>query len=420
MTSRSALDFESEYLRNSINWQPWLPRDEGTLKEQGIFQEILRRHAGARALGQNCFISPDAHIYTQRLAVGENSWIAAGAIVRGDVAIGANSSINPLSHIAGTVRIGNGVRIAGSVSIYGLNHGYRRTDIWIYQQEHTSKGVTIGDGTWIGAASVIIDGVTIGSHCIIAAGSVVTKDVQDYTIVGGNPAKILKTREVPNLVESLVEVGTVRRLLYKVDPYIDLAFKYPPDLQEWDSEHPVFAEAIAAVRPRLIVEVGTWKGASAIHMAGLCRKLELQTEIVCIDTWLGNWQHWSRSEGGVGSRDDLKIVNGFPRLFYQFMSNVIATGCENEITPLPLTGVAGAKLFEHFKIFPDIIYIDGDHEYESVLFDLRLWLKRLGPSGILIGDDYNWPGVKKAVEEVLVTEPLILNVTGQKFTLTRV
>ncbi|MEO5594445.1 MAG: DapH/DapD/GlmU-related protein, partial [Chitinophagaceae bacterium] len=51
---------------------------------------------------------------------------------------------------------------------------------------------TIGDGSWIGANSVITAGVTVGMYCVIAAGSVVTKDVPDYSIAAGSPAKIIK------------------------------------------------------------------------------------------------------------------------------------------------------------------------------------------------------------------------------------
>lgn len=416
------ISMEHEYSVDAENFQPWTPRGDSVMQEQKLFQDILRRRAGAISLGRNCFISPDAHVFTNKLSVGENSWIAAGAIIRGTISIGANSSVNPFTHIAGNVTIGEGVRIAGLVSIYGFNHGFGRVDIPIFKQPHTSKGVVIGDGTWIGANAVVIDGVTVGEHSIIAAGSVVTKDVPKYSIVAGNPAKVIKNRQTESTspVAPSQKGGQVRGLLYSKDPYIDLPFSYPPDMQGWDSEHPIFLEIIAAVRPKLIVEIGTWKGASAIHMAKLCKKLELETEIVCVDTWLGNWQHWSRDGGGIGSREDLKIVNGLPRLYYQFMSNVIHAGFQHVITPLPLTGVAGAKLFDHFKIQPDVVYIDGDHEYESVLFDLRLWLKLLAPGGILIGDDYNWATVKRAVDEVSYAQHLAFRASGQKFTLSRI
>lgn len=413
---------ETEYTKDSENFQPWIQRSLASDIEQKAFQELLRQKSGAQSLGSSCFISPKAQVHTSYFSLGANSWVAAGAIIRGNVTIGENSSVNPYAHIAGQVIIGNGVRIAGSVSIYGFNHGHQQTDVWIYEQPHTSIGIVIGDGTWIGANAVVVDGVQIGAHCIVAAGAVVTKNVEDYSVVGGNPASLIRNRKETQstaISTKIRPILPVRQLLYNDDPYTDVPFKYDKDLQGWDSHNSIFNEVIRSVKPKLIVEVGTWKGASAIHMASICRSIGLQTEIVCNDTWLGNWQHWSRGEGGVGSRADLKIFNGLPRLYYQFLSNVIHCGFEDMITPLPLTGVAGAKLFEHFRIMPDLIYIDGDHEYESVLFDLKLWIKQLSPRGVLIGDDYVWPGVKRAVSEIMATESLVLRVVDQKFTLSR-
>ncbi len=415
------MERELRYSWDEENFQPWHAHSDHAKQEQNAFQELLRRRAGAKFFGANCFVATGAQILTSHFSIGQNSWVAAGAIIRGHVSIGANCSVNPYAHIAGTVTIGDGVRIAGLVSIYGFNHGFSRVDVPIYQQAATSKGIVIGDDTWIGANAVIVDGIKVGSHCIIAAGAIVTKDVPDYSIVAGNPAKIIKSRQTePGAgTQRKTDSARIRNILYSEDPYVDLPFSYPPDLQGWGSNDPVFLQVISEIKPKLIVEVGTWKGASAIHMAEICSNQNLGTEIVCIDTWLGNWQHWSRDSGGVGSREDLKIVNGLPRLYYQFLANVIHKGFEKFITPLPLTGTAGAKLFEHYKLMADIVYIDGDHEYESVLFDIRLWLKQLAPGGVLIGDDYAWPGVKQAVDEIVSGEAFTLNFSGQKFTLRR-
>lgn len=60
------------------------------------------------------------------------------------------------------------------------------------------KHITIGDDVWIGTRAMIMDGVTIGSHAVVAAGAVVTKDVPEYAIVGGVPAKIIKYRDIIN------------------------------------------------------------------------------------------------------------------------------------------------------------------------------------------------------------------------------
>lgn len=61
-----------------------------------------------------------------------------------------------------------------------------------------SKPVTIGECVWIATSAIILPGVTIGEGAIVAAGSVVTKDVPAWTIVGGNPARVIKRRELAN------------------------------------------------------------------------------------------------------------------------------------------------------------------------------------------------------------------------------
>ncbi|RVD40992.1 CatB-related O-acetyltransferase [Mesorhizobium sp. M4A.F.Ca.ET.020.02.1.1] len=71
----------------------------------------------------------------------------------------------------------------------------------------TSKGpITVRNDVWIGARAVILSGVTIGDGAVIAAGSVVTKDVPPYTLVGGNPAKIIKRRFADKTIAGLLEI----------------------------------------------------------------------------------------------------------------------------------------------------------------------------------------------------------------------
>ena len=153
------------------------------------------------SFGINAFISEDAMVDTQQLVFGSNSYIASFAMIRGTIAIGIDCSINAFSHIAGKVLIGNGVRIATHVNIMGFNHGFSDIQIPIHKQVHTFKGIEIKDGVWIGANAVLLDGVTIGEHSIIGAGAVVTKSFPAFSVIGGNPAKIIKMRN--NSAESL-------------------------------------------------------------------------------------------------------------------------------------------------------------------------------------------------------------------------
>ncbi|ANM14808.1 MULTISPECIES: acyltransferase [unclassified Rhizobium] len=153
----------------------------------------LRRSCGAE-LADTSYIAEQAAIFTESLTVGERSWIAGHALVRGDVILGDDCSINPYACVSGKVTCGNGVRIASHASIVGFNHGFDDPDRPIHRQGVVSLGIVIGNDVWIGANCVILDGVTIGSGAVIAAGAVVTQDIPALSIAGGVPAKVLRRR----------------------------------------------------------------------------------------------------------------------------------------------------------------------------------------------------------------------------------
>lgn len=140
------------------------------------------------------YVAAEAAIFTSHLVLGEQSWIAGHALVRGDVEFGAHTTVNPYAMISGKVRCGDGVRIASHVSIVGFNHGFDDPSMPIHMQKHESLGITIGDDVWIGANAVVLDGVTVGRGAVIAAGAVVSKDVPAMAIVGGVPAKVVRYR----------------------------------------------------------------------------------------------------------------------------------------------------------------------------------------------------------------------------------
>ena len=81
------------------------------------------------------------------------------------------------------------------VTILTHTHKIDRTDIPMDKQGSIVKGVTIGNDVWIGMRSIIMPGVKIGNGAVIGAGAVVTKDVPDYAIVGGVPAKVIRYRK---------------------------------------------------------------------------------------------------------------------------------------------------------------------------------------------------------------------------------
>ena len=111
-----------------------------------------------------------------------------------DVSIGDNTQISERSRLR-NVSIGNNVLIAPEVYVLHSGHCYERTDISMLEQGETFYPLTIiEDDVWIGARSIILPGRKIGKGAIVAAGSVVVKDVESYSIVGGNPAYLIKYR----------------------------------------------------------------------------------------------------------------------------------------------------------------------------------------------------------------------------------
>lgn len=95
--------------------------------------------------------------------------------------------------VACGVTFGDYVLTAPYVHYTDRNHGFEDINKPIQHQKTTVKGpIRIGNETWIGFGAQIMSGVTIGKHCVIAAGAVVTKDIPDWCVAGGNPVKILK------------------------------------------------------------------------------------------------------------------------------------------------------------------------------------------------------------------------------------
>lgn len=92
------------------------------------------------------------------------------------------------------IHIGRFVLLAPNVFIADTHHEYQNVDKPIMHQGITtySDQICVGDETWIGINAVIMGNVTIGKHCVIGANAVVTKDIPDYCVAVGNPAKIIK------------------------------------------------------------------------------------------------------------------------------------------------------------------------------------------------------------------------------------
>ena len=131
----------------------------------------------------------------RRFTIGRDSVVESFSCINnavGDVVIGDKTRIGLHCTIIGPVTIGNNVNLAQGIVVTALNHNFTDCTKRIDEQGISTKEVTIGNDVWIGANATILPGVTIGRHSVVAAGSVVTKDVPDYTVVGGVPARVMK------------------------------------------------------------------------------------------------------------------------------------------------------------------------------------------------------------------------------------
>lgn len=133
-----------------------------------------------------CDIQAGVLIYRNVLLLGN-------VVIKAGTSVSNNSSINGAS--AG-VFIGKDVMIAPGCCIVAFNHGMEDNGIPMSKQTLVEKMIVIEDDVWIAANCSILAGVRVGQGAVIAANSVVTKDVAAFAVVGGVPAKFIKTRRI--------------------------------------------------------------------------------------------------------------------------------------------------------------------------------------------------------------------------------
>ena len=220
--SRQASSF-SRYLLEQLLFAlaGWVPTVLGIALRAVLYRLILRmdglaaiengvrlRFAGHIRLGRNVYLDQGTYLHAcpGGISIGDGTFVMHGAVLhvynfRGlphaYIHVGRDSLIGELNVLRGQggITIGDRVYTAPLVQILAVNHVYDDPTRPIIEQGITAEGIRIEDDVWIGAGAIITDGVRIGQGAVVAAGAVVTGDVPPHTVVGGVPARILKTIE---------------------------------------------------------------------------------------------------------------------------------------------------------------------------------------------------------------------------------
>ena len=144
-------------------------------------------------------LSKGGIVFGDNVSLGSGTIIECTGVIRElgeSLHIGSHVGFaqNCFLEVRGRITIGDDCIFAPGVSIAAENHNFNDRKFPIRAHGATRKGIVIGRDCWIGTKAIILDGVTIGDGCVIAAGAVVNKDLPPYSVAGGVPAKIIKTR----------------------------------------------------------------------------------------------------------------------------------------------------------------------------------------------------------------------------------
>ena len=197
----------------------WIPTMIGIGVRSLLYRAILRmdgtaaiengvrlRFADKIRLGHNSYLDQGVYLHAcpNGIEIGDNTFVMHGSVLHvynfrelphAFIRIGSNSLIGELNVLRGQggITIGDRVFTATHVQMLAVNHVYADPNRPIIEQGITAEGIVVEDDVWVGSGAIITDGVTIGRGAVVAAGAVVTKDVPPHTVVGGVPARVLKT-----------------------------------------------------------------------------------------------------------------------------------------------------------------------------------------------------------------------------------
>jgi acetyltransferase-like isoleucine patch superfamily enzyme len=169
---------------------------------------VVIRHPGKISIGNNVVIDDNVVLDAKGtdnkgIVIGNGVFIGRNTILsckNGDIELEDNVNLGFNCEIfsGSSVKLSKSVLVAAYSYFIGGGHEFDRADVAVIEQSRNSKGITIGEGVWVGAGVKVLDGTSVGQHSILGAGAVVSKSVPDYSVAVGIPAKVIKTRTPKN------------------------------------------------------------------------------------------------------------------------------------------------------------------------------------------------------------------------------
>jgi predicted O-methyltransferase YrrM len=148
-----------------------------------------------------------------------------------------------------------------------------------------------------------------------------------------------------------------------------------------------------------IVEIGAWKGRSTCCMGQIIKSSNKKVDFYTIDTWQGSNEE--------DHQEQIKELNQQGLTLYgEFKKHLSLCGVDDVVKPIKSTSIEASKTFEDATI--DLLIIDGSHEYNDVLDDITFWYSKIKPGGIILGDDWFFEDVRKAVYNYFQTKEIVL------------
>jgi len=163
----------------------------GVYLDHGVY---LHACPGGISIGPESLVMKNAllHVYNFRelpragISIGARSLVGEGCVLRGQ----------------GGISIGDDVYLGTLVQVLAVNHVFADTTRPISQQGITAQGISIADGAWVGSGAILLDGVRVGRNAVVGAGAVVTRDVPDYCVAVGNPARVVRDLQAEPLARA--------------------------------------------------------------------------------------------------------------------------------------------------------------------------------------------------------------------------